>query len=166
MTSTIHHREKQGAFTLVETVLAIGIIAVIAIPTFALMAVGSNLNLESQQAVFMSQISDQIGREVTQADFSDLPDPYPLFIFDSAGIRLTDPDSPDRFYIARVTVDKSASLPGSPMPSGNLARVVIDIVPDRSGSGAPAADLFATDADGNRTAPEAIRHSLLISRND
>ena len=156
----------QKAFTLVEVTIAVGIIAAVAIPAFALLAIGTDLNRESQRNVFVSQIIDQIGREIAQTPYSELPDSYPLFLFDVGGVRLTDPGDPERFYVARVTIDKEARLPGEAAAPGSLARIIIDVVPDRSGSASPSDDLFSLDSEGGFKSKEASRHFIYLSRND
>ena len=155
-----------SAFTLVEVTIAVGIIAVVAIPAFALLAVGSDLNQDSQRKVFVSQITDQVSREVGQTPFSELPDSFPLFVFDAGGVRLSDPSDPERLYVARVTVDKEATLPGVAAHPGSLARIIVDVAPDRSRASSPPDDLFSQDENGKFKSSEARRHFIYISRND
>ena len=157
---------SQRAFTLVEITIAVGIIAVVSIPAFALLAIGTDLNQDSQRKVFVSQIIDQVSREVGQTPYSEIPDSYPLFIFDAGGIRLSDPADPERLYIARVTIDKSATLPGNAAAPGSLARITIDVAPDRSQADSPPEDLFSLDEEGGFKSREARRHSIYVSRND
>ena len=149
-----------------EITIAVGIIAVVAIPAFALLAVGSDLNKDSQRKVFISQIIDQVSREIGQTPYSEIPDSYPLFLFDAGGVRLADPTDPERLYVARVTVDKQATLPGEAAAPGSLARITIDVAPDRSQASAPPDDLFALDTDGKFRSKEARRYSIYVSRND
>ena len=157
---------NQCAFTLVEITISVGIIAAVSIPAFGLLAIGTDLNQDSQRKVFVSQIIDQVSRDVGQTPYSEIPDSYPLFIFDAGGIRLSDPDDPERLYVARVTVDKNATLPGNASAPGSLARITIDVAPDRSQTNSPPDDLFAVDEEGKFKSKEARRHSIYVSRND
>ena len=160
-----------GGFTLVETVLAIGIVAAVCIPLVTLMVMGSEAQREARHKVVYAQIIDQVTREISQSNFSEIPDPYPSMAFDQDGVRLDDPSLPDRFYRARVRIEPDASLPGGAPPSGNLTRVIVEIVWDplasmNSNTGSTEARLFATEADGTFQNPEARRFPILISRND
>lgn len=152
-------------FSLMEVTISLSIVAFVAVPMMALISSALTSNRDSADRAVISQIVDQVAREVEQANFNDLPSEFPVASFDERGVRLEENDS-RQIFIARAKVVKEAEIPisGGGLPSPNLAMVLIDVAPNPSNR--PDSELFQEEPEGGLSNPLAQRFSILVSRDD
>ena len=145
---------RNAGFSLVEVVMALGIMSVGLVPLMALLPIGLKVHRQAIEVTVASQIVARVTHEAQQTDYTDLTlaGNSPLtYCFDDQGNLLssgkgdqtvfaTCKDS-KRIYDVRATVNQAASLPaaGSMAQSPSLARIQIDIA---SNPGARA-DVFS-----------------------
>lgn len=118
-------RSHQG-FTLVEVVLAIGIIALAFVPVLGLLPVGANVAREAIDTTVESQITQLMTNQAQQTDFSSLKDlsATPTQYFDYQGNKTK---LENAIYEAKFHVSHSTNLPGS-VRTSRLATVTICIL--------------------------------------
>jgi len=128
-------------FSLVEVVLALGIMTFGLVPLMALLPIGLRVHRQAIEATVSSQIIARVTHEAQQTDYTNLPNGsnYPLtFCFDDQGnvlssgtstVLFTTCKDSKRIYDVRATVNKAASLPTATntSQSPSLARIQIDI---------------------------------------
>lgn len=126
-------RSAQRGFTLVETVIAIGIVSTVMVALLGLMPEGMSMVSQAGQKTVGVRISSQIISEIQQQPFDALADfNNKKFYFDDQGTQLDEAGDPFRVYTAKVEVDPSPQeLPGCD-PTSLLRRVVVK-VSDRPG---------------------------------
>lgn len=178
-TTPFRHSSQQsntrGGFSLVEIVLAMGIMAFGLIPLLALMPIGLTVHRQAIESTVSSQIVARVTHAAQQAEYSNLPDSSnPLtYCFDDQGNLLASGSNANlfstctdskRLYDVRATVNKLAPLPASSGAAGtstanspSLARIQIDIAsnPGRS------SDIFNTTV---KTA--FVTYFSFVSKND
>lgn len=139
-------QNRRAAFSLVEVVLALGIMAFGLVPLMALLPIGLKMHRQAIDTTVSSQIVARVAQEAQQTDYSNLPDggSQPLtYCFDDQGNLLATGNSrslfasckdPKRIYDVQATVNKIADLPGSGAAtrSPSLARIQIDIAPNKA----------------------------------
>ena len=123
-------RRRRQAFTLVEVVLALGIVAFAVIPAVVLLPVGLNVHRSAINLTVGSQIVQRVTADLEQANFASLC-PVPgtasapsvttlmRYFDDQGGELLTATGQPDvnsfnRIYDVKVIVTSPGSLPGLP----------------------------------------------------
>lgn len=158
-------KNRRAAFSLVEVVLALGIMAFGLVPLMALLPIGLKVHRQAIDATVSSQIVARVAQEAQQMDYSNLPDgaSQPLtYCFDDQGNLLATGNSlglftsckdPKRIYDVKATVNKIADLPGDhpATRSPSLARIQIDIAANAAanpsvftpGSGVPVFTYFS-----------------------
>lgn len=136
---------KRG-FSLVEVVLALGIMSFGVMPLVALLPIGLSVNRQAIGVTVATQIVSRVTQEAVQTDYSLLPNgsSQPLtYCFDDQGNLLSSGTSGSlfatctdrrRIYDVQATVNQDASLPASggaggasTAQSASLARIKIDI---------------------------------------
>lgn len=128
-------RRRRGAFTLVEVVIALGIIAFAFVPVIGLLPVGLDMSRQAMDATICAQIAQQLTSEVQQTDFTDIASlanvtPY---WFDDQGNKVG-AAATDAVYTASFTVSTSTKLPDSnTVSTGKLATVAICILNTKAG---------------------------------
>ncbi len=90
-----------GAFTLVETVLAIGVVSFAMISILGLIPVGLTTFRSAINVSVESSIANALAGEAQRSDFSNLPDETSIYYFDEQGIRLD--NVADSVFVAEVT---------------------------------------------------------------
>ena len=124
----------RGGFTLVEVVLAIGVVAFAFVGLFALLPSGLSLFRQAMDTSMGSQISQQVVGEAEQADFDTLVSTQnptggqnnqfytlPLRHFDDQGTELQLPTDGSVPAHTLYTVRTRGSLPGPPDPNSPQA---------------------------------------------
>ena len=134
------HPKETSAFTLVEVVLALGIIAFAFVPIIGLLPVGLNMSHQAIDTTTEAQIAQELSTEVQQTDFSVLINPATQTNFTSGGA--APPSYFDNLgnttsqtgavYEAGLVVTGSTALP-SGSTTQNLATVTIYILNITSG---------------------------------
>jgi uncharacterized protein (TIGR02598 family) len=165
-------RAGQRAFSLIEVVLAIGIMAFAIIPTVALLPLGLNVNRRAIEATVSSQILSRVTDEAQQTDFSTLP-PMFTFCFDDQGNLLASGSdatlfstytSPRRLYDVQALVNTTSTLPSSTGigSTATLAKITINVAsnPGRSST------IFATGSNGVFSRPNVSTYFAFVSKND
>ncbi|MGB8354705.1 MAG: Verru_Chthon cassette protein B [Chthoniobacteraceae bacterium] len=162
---TLPSRRNAAAFTLVEVVMAIGIIAFAFIPLVGLLPVGLDMSRRAIDTTVQSQIVQQLSTEAQQSDFSTLSTlasnstttPY---YFDDQGSKAT--NSANQIYEAVYSValnsgTVSTALPGQ-VTTQKLATVTICVLNQKSGR------TNFTQADLTKN-PDSRKFTLLIPDN-
>ena len=116
----------ETAFSLIEVVIALGIVSFAFIGMVGLIPVGLNDFRESMDTSVGSRIGQQIVNEAQQTDFPVLISaPTIQRYFDEQGTEVKDIGS--SIYTAQVEVAPTTVLPGSAIPATSLATVLIKI---------------------------------------
>ena len=160
-------KRSPEAFTLVEVVLAIGIIAFAFVPLVGLLPIGLDVSRQAIQTTVQAQIAQQLTTEVQQTDFSLLGEmaknsPTHPYYFDDQGNNATDPAN--RIYQATLNIvsKDSDGNPQTMLPDGvltkKLATVTICIL-NLTGMQTNKADVPLTDN------PDAKKYVVLIPDN-
>ena len=159
-----HHPPASG-FSLMEVTISLGIVGIVAIPLIGMLSAGLTSNRSSADRAVVSQIVDQVGREVEQSDFSALPAEFPIAWFDEQGVRV-EPNDPMRIFTTRIRVLTGAEMPvsGGVLASPGLARVVVDVAANPGN--VSVTDLFKENEAGGLSNRDAKRFALLVSQND
>ncbi len=143
MTSPRAFRKRlEGAFTLVETVLAIGIVSTVLIALMGLMPEGMNIVREAGSRTVGAQVAQKLIGEVQLAEFDEIDQLASRGVryFDDMGTELK-ADGVTRFYSAKIEVSaETPALPGM-RASEHLKSVIVKVsanpvVPDFSDEGA------------------------------
>jgi len=123
------HKGK-AAFSLIEIVLALGIVAFGLISVVGLMPIGLTTLRNTIETSVSTQIAQVLINEVQQTDYNSLP-PSQMFYFDEQGNLLNSAANPLKLYDVRLEVTKGTTIPGSlGTSSANLATLSITISPD------------------------------------
>lgn len=147
----IRSRKQKAAFTLVEVVLALGVVAFAFVPIIGLLPVGLDMSRKAIDATVEAQIAQELTTQAQQTDFSVLisgsastnfagGSPSPSY-FDNLGNATTATSQTGAVYEAGIIVTGSTSLPGSPnITTQRLATVTIYILDITSGRTSQTAD--------------------------
>lgn len=119
----------QHAFTLIETTMAIGIVAFALIGVLGLMPAGMVTFQKAMDTSMSSHIVQQVVTDLQQGSFDALTQQQPFRYFDDQGNRLSGATDAALYYVNTV-VQSPAALPGG--PSSNLASVTVEIVKNPS----------------------------------
>jgi len=155
-----NRKRFQTGFTLVEVVLAIGIIAFAFVPLVALLPIGLGVSRQAIDTTVQAQIAQQLITEAQQTDFSLLTNlqndsvnkPY---YFDDQGNKSSASATP--IYKAIIGVQTSTVLPSSPVPTNKLATVTICILSLTANQTSRETDLTKN--------PDAKKYTVLIPDN-
>lgn len=131
-------RSSSKAFSLVETTLAIGIVAFAFVAILGLMPIGLTSFRKAMDLSTNSRIVQQVTAELQQG--ANLLSQQPVLYFDEQGDRMataTGPDGDKALYYVNMVVQPSTALPGGVSP--DLATVTVEIAKN-SGDKAPARD--------------------------
>ena len=126
---------RAQAFTLVEVVIALGIIAFAFVPVIGLLPVGLDMSRQAMDATICAQIAQQLTSEVQQTDFTDIASlanvtPY---WFDDQG-KMVAGGAGGAIYTAAFTVSPTTKLPDSnTINTGKLATVAICVLNTKAG---------------------------------
>jgi len=134
---------RVGGFSLVEVILAIGVIAFAFIPMVGMLPMGLDLSRQAIDTTVQAQIVQQLTTEVQQTDFSRLADlasastasPY---YFDDQGNQVTDPNN--AIYQAVFAISTSTTLPDS-IATQKLATVTLCVLNTKSNRHSKEQDL-------------------------
>lgn len=126
---TIKILEK--GFTLVETVLALGIVATVMVTLMALLPTGMDIMKEAGTNTVGARIANQLVSEIQLSDYEKIQQYNGKeYYFDDMGTQLTKNDQESknrRIYTAKIEVDeKNPELPGK-KENKYLRRVVVKV---------------------------------------
>ena len=124
-------RSKRGAFTLVETVLAIGIVSTVMIALMGLIPVGMKMMKEAGVNTVGARIANKLLGEVQLSEFDDIQqNNNKIYWFDDMGTQLKKGQEESkirRIYTAKVEVEEEIpQIPGA-HPNKFLKRVVVKV---------------------------------------
>ncbi len=123
----LSRRSRTKAFSLVEIVLAIGIVSFAFVAIFGLLPVGMTTFRQAMDTTVSSQIVQRVVNEAQQTDFSTLTanaGTPQLRYFDEQGNEV--PSQNDYIYTVQVTVTPKTALPNAGS-SENLATIAVMI---------------------------------------
>jgi uncharacterized protein (TIGR02598 family) len=135
---------RPRGFSLVEVVLALGIITFAFVPLLGMLPLGLDFSRQAIDTTVAAQIAQQLTTEAQQTDFSRLPelatasvaDP---FYFDDQGNKTA--DIPGAIYKAVYDISPSTELPDN-VSTGKLATVTICILNTKANRTSQEADLI------------------------
>lgn len=153
-------RSHPAAFTLVEVVLAIGIIAFAFVGLMALIPVGLTNFRHALDNSIGSQIMQRLVDEAQQTDYATLvATPSTMRYFDDQGNEVSDIGS--SIYTVEVSVVGSTTLPNTSTPAtDSLATVTLKIADNPGHNGSP----FDSTGTGTRTVAYST-YTALIAKN-
>ncbi len=123
-------RKKHSGFTLVEVVLAVGVIAFAFVTTMGLLPVGLNVSREAVDTTVVSHIYQNLSSQAQQTDFSRLNTlNAQAHYYDQQG-KSVDANSTNSIYKAEYKVNTSTAFPSNQV-SSRLATVSIYILATR-----------------------------------
>jgi len=159
--TTREYRGKAIGFSLIEVVLAIGIIAVALVPLMALMPTAMQVHRDAVESTLIAQMLQRVTFDAQQTEFENLIDgsssigPY---FFDDQGTSV-DENDPSRLFDVQVTLVSPAIVP-SDEPDGssssNLAQLRIELARNPGGN-------LQTPFDDSR---EVTRRFAYVAKND
>ena len=115
------------AFTLIETVLAIGIVSFAFVAIMGLLPCGLQVFRKAMDATLEGQIVQHVVGEISQTAYDKIPVDFQgkTFWFDGDGNSVTEQNA-DGIYRASVALDSQPALPGTmSLSQGNLTGVTI-----------------------------------------
>jgi uncharacterized protein (TIGR02598 family) len=120
------HRKRVAAFSLVETTLAIGVVAFALVAMLGLMPVGLTSFREAMDASTSSRIIQRVSAELRQG--TSVVAQQPILYFDEQGDETTAnaQDGKKALYHVNTLVQTATSLPGG--ASSSLNTVTVEIV--------------------------------------
>lgn len=121
------------AFSLVETTMAIGIVAFALVGMLGLLPAGLTTFRKAMDTSTSSHIVQQMVTDLQQGDFGALSQPQAIRYFDDQGNSMTSPaeaDGTQALYYVNTVAQTPSSLPGG--PSSSLATVTVEIVKNPS----------------------------------
>lgn len=120
-----------GAFSLIETVLALGIMGLAITALLGLLPHGIQMSKKAADASAQSRIVDVISARLSNLPYDQLQgQDNQRILFDDQGVQLAAQDSQSAIYVARVRVhtgNNSITLPGARGPESLVARVIVQI---------------------------------------
>jgi len=120
-----------AAFSLVETVLAIGVVSFALLAVLGVMSTGSSSLRRAVDSTVYSQIVQSVLASAKQSDFSGLTNSAPvgwngrLLYFDDRGVMLD--GASNALYRATVSILSPAALPGTSSNYSDLAQISVRI---------------------------------------
>ena len=112
-------------FSLVEVLLALGVVTFAMIPVLGLMPIGLNTFRDSMNTTISSQIAQGVANELQQTDFDQLSLSAPVRYFDAQGNELPATSKSSAVYHVNLAFLKGTTLPGSAESNPNLATVIV-----------------------------------------
>lgn len=118
------------AFSLVETVIAVGITALIVLGLLGMLPSGLENLRQSGYRVAAARIVQSIHADYQMKDWKDVISTTKAttdYYFDDRGTRLFTATDPLKSYVARASVENSPILPGAAATNPHLRKVIIRI---------------------------------------
>jgi len=145
-------KSLEKAFTLVETVLALGIVATVMVTLMALLPTGMDIMKEAGTNTVGARIANQLVSEIQLSDYEKIQQwNGKEYYFDDMGTQLIKNDQESknrRIYTARIEVDeKNPELPGK-KENKYLRRVVVKVA---GYMGGVEPDFTDPSTDGDKT---------------
>jgi uncharacterized protein (TIGR02598 family) len=156
-TQTRSHRNQSG-FSLIEVLLAVGIVAMAFIPLLGLLPTGMSAMHAAADQTVTSQIVQRVAGEFQQADFDGIDSSSDLRYFDEEAVELGPSQSSKIIYQSRWVVLMDASQP-------HLKRILVQVARNPGGSLALREETFQGAKIWSRTnnLPVTTR-SILLAR--
>ena len=148
---------QNKAFTLVETVLALGIVSTVMIALVGLMPAGMNIVRQAGEQTVGAQVAQKLIGEIQLAEFDDVEQlaSKGVRFFDDMGTEM-DADGVTRFYRAVIEVSpQRPALPGM-KASDHLKMLVVKV------SGSPKEDIDFSDPSSEESYLAYQRYTTLI----
>lgn len=124
------HIRKPGkpvAFSLVETVLAMAVMGLAVTVLLGLLPHGLEMSRKAGISAGESRVTGDIIAELSQQEWATLPTyDKQKFFFDDQGVRITD-ENGSIAYVAETVLPVPAQLPGAPVVSNDIKRVLIHV---------------------------------------
>jgi uncharacterized protein (TIGR02598 family) len=138
-------RASASAFTLIETVLAIGIVSFAFVALMGLLPCGLQVFRKAMDTTLEGQMVQHLAGKLSQTPYADLSDMQGQnFWFDEAGGPV-DEQSADGIYTASVSLNSQPALPGSASyANGGLTGVTITLKRKNEAAPASASKTFVT----------------------
>jgi uncharacterized protein (TIGR02598 family) len=149
-------RRRRQAFSLVEMVLAIGIVSVVFIPLMGLLPVGLASFRSSMDTAIVSQIVQQIGSDALQSDFDAIPLLTGTRFFDDQAREVPAAEKTRSLYQTRVVTVEGPDAP-------HLKRLIFQVVRNPGGVVQMEVGADTGQWEENGSLPVVTR-SLLIAR--
>ena len=145
-------KSLEKAFTLVETVLALGIVATVMVTLMALLPTGMDIMKEAGTNTVGARIANQLVSEIQLSDYEKIQQwNGKEYYFDDMGTQLIKNDQESknrRIYTARIEVDENnPELPGK-KENKYLRRVVVKVA---GYMGGVEPDFTDPSTDGDKT---------------
>lgn len=122
---------RASAFSLIETVLALGIMGLAITALLGLLPHGIQMSKKAADASAQSRIIDVISSRLSSLPFDELQaQDQQRVLFDDQGVQLGAENSQSAIYVARVLVytgTRGVTLPGAASTESLVARVVVQI---------------------------------------
>ena len=112
-TTLLSKRRKNSGFSLVEIVVAVGIVATVMVALLGMIPTGLNTVNEAADTMAEIRIAQQILGEVQMADWEDLDqwDSKPYY-YDPEGNKIENQADGDVRYTCRVEIEDDLFIPG------------------------------------------------------
>jgi uncharacterized protein (TIGR02598 family) len=115
-------------FSLVETVIALGIMGLAITALLGLIPHGIEMSRKAGQASAMARIVDTISTRLANMPFSALtPGATQRLVFDDQGVQLEAGKSEDAVYVVEVQLAATTQLPGAVIAQKGLATAIVNI---------------------------------------
>jgi len=150
------------AFSLIEVVMALGIVAFSLTALIGLLPIGLSLFKQAMDTSVLSRIVQQVSGDLQQADFDAISQSTPeVLYFDEQGMETTSANA--AIYWVKVSIFSDAALPGSAQSSSpDLLRIVVQLAHN------PGSKPLQTATDGTWRETDGVRlmkRSLFLARN-
>lgn len=121
-------RQLSKGFSLVETVLAMAVMGLAVTVLLGLLPHGMEMSRKAGVSAGESRVTTDILAELSQQDWASLAGyDGQTFYFDDQGIRIREGDDELVSYVAQVRMPVPVQLPGSPVNSDDIKRVIINV---------------------------------------
>ncbi len=125
--SRIRSDRFQTGFSLIEVLLAVGIVAIAFIPLLGLLPIGMRAMHAAVDQTVTSQIVQKVAGEYQQADFDGIDSSADLRFFDEEAVELDPSQSSKIIYQSRSVVFEDASQP-------HLKRILVQVARNPGGN--------------------------------
>ena len=136
MTTTLQRKQpRQSGFSLVEIVVAVGIVATVMVALLGMIPTGLNAVNEAADTMAEIRIAQKIMGEIQMTEWDDLDewDDGALY-YDNEGSLLETPEKNKIRYTCRVEIDDEFQLPGTGAVNDLVRNITIKISSKRGGT--------------------------------
>ena len=127
-TTLIPPKRAQSAFSLIEIVVAVGIVATVMVALLGMIPTGLNTVNRAADTMAEIRIAQQILGEIQVSDFNSIEEWASSDIYyDRDGIQLEDNDPLLQKYTARVEIENGVTLPNKIKENDYCKRITVKI---------------------------------------